>query len=207
MKYPLFVIALSFSFSAFAGSDYILNLDGKPFEMSLDTATNIVLKDGQKISATLTKKEIVTFETSMFSFEHPGTVSPQRIPVEDHIFQTSYNLQTAGVVILIQEYERLDAAAVVDTMVEALTKEEVKAGYKLSTEKATKRLADGTVLTGKKAVTTLKDQQWIRYILGTSGRNEGVLVITQIALEDMPEGGPGIESFWKSLRVKKTKAE
>jgi hypothetical protein len=202
MKQIAIFLIIGFISLARAGGDYVLELDGKKFEMSLDSKTNLVLPDGKSVSATLKEKEIVTFEGQLFSFEHKSSVTPQRVELQKDLSQTTLNISPVGGVIIVQEYTHLNPVSTVDRMIAALTKKDVAAGYELAQENAERHLADGTVLKGKKVTTTQGDKQWIRNVLATGRNGEGVLVVTIVSARHADEDGAVIEAFWKSLRLK-----
>lgn len=202
MRHFAIFLTLGLAVLARANGDYVLELDGKQFEIPLDTTTNLVLQNGQTVSATLKRKEFITFEGQLFSFEHKSNVTPQQAQIETGISQTSLMISSVGGIIIVQEYTHINPVPTIDHMIGALTKKDVAAGYEMTQEKTEKRLADGTVMKGKVVTTKLGDKQWIRNVLAAGGNGQGVLVVTQVSAKHIDEDAPIIDVFWKSLRIK-----
>ena len=106
-----------------------------------------------------------------------------------------------GTVVMVQEYTTLDPSGLVDMMLTELTKEEVQYGYKITTSQVTKTLADGTQVTGKRAVSTYKGTEYIRHVLCYRVRDAGLLLITQFEKGSPSEEKQIIDEFWRTLKV------
>jgi hypothetical protein len=184
---------------AVAGN-YILTIDGKKYEVDLDKKTTIMLFDGKKIQVSLEKKAIISFETKNFSFDHPGNITPSRKDVSDGIFQTTMT-SPLGTLVLVQEYENIDPASTVDTMLNELTKEEKQYGYKITNSPAEVKLVGGKALKGKKSIAIYKGKETTRYVLCYSIRDGGVMVIIQINKDAPSEDRAMIDLFWRTFKL------
>lgn len=202
MKHLAAFLVFGLPFLARAGGDYVLELNGKSFEMSLDTRTNLILQNGQTISATLKRKDVLTFDGQLFSFDYKNTMAPQRVELAKGIFQTTLTISPVGSIIIVQEYTQRDPLFMIDRMVSTLTRKDVAAGYQLSQENAERHLADGTLFKGKRATTILGKKQEIWYVLASSQNGQGVLIMTHVSPINTTDDAPLVEAFWKSLQIK-----
>lgn len=197
----LLACGLSFSlpFTGLAGN-YIITIDGKEVEVDEDKESTLTLENGQKVKVLLKKKDILSYATDTFSFDHSKHYNPARTDLGANVFQ-SMLVTPIGTAVMIQEYKTLNPANLIDMMVDELTKEEVNYGYKLTESPETMTLSDGTVLKGKKVVTTHDEGAYTRYILAASGKGKGNLFITQIERDNEETESEVIDLFWKSLKV------
>ncbi len=197
-----FWIAISFNVFAclaFAGN-FILIIDGKRHEIDLDVHEAVVLEGGQKIQVLLEKKDIIEFKTENFVFSHPNEVTPARSDVGDGIHQTIM-ATPLGTMVLIQEYVGMDPSGIVDFMLSELVKEEVDYGYEISKSDASKTLADGTELKGRRGLSKYQGDEYDRYVLSYGRRDSGLLIVTQVEKAAPKEDLDMIEQFWKSFSV------
>jgi hypothetical protein len=180
--------------------DYTLTVDGTGFDIDLGKPRDAKLPDGRSFRVRAAKKPIITFRADAFCFDHPSRLSPSRTGLGEGIFQTVMS-SPLGTLVMVQEYTSLDPSGIVDVMLNELLKEELHYGYKITRSEATQALADGTVLTGRKAVSTYKDTEYTRHVLAYSGKDAGILVITMIEKAAPPEDAQILEVFWKTLKV------
>lgn len=180
--------------------DYVLTIDGKPYEVDLGEKATIKLPDGRTLGVTLDKKVIVSFKSENFSFEHPSRLAPSRTDLGDGIFQTMMT-SPLGTMVMLQEYTTLNPAPLVDVMLNELTKEEADYGYKITKSPSTRKLANGAQLKGKVAVSAYKDDEYTRHVLAYEARDAGVLIITQVEKDASQEDLAMVETFWKSLAI------
>lgn len=182
-----------------AAGGYVLTLDGKSSELDLDQDTTIVI-DGKTVTARLQRKEQQVFRDGGLSFEHPAAVQPSTTDINDQVRQ--FMLVSAnGNGILVQRYEGIDPAAVVDLMVSEMTDEEVAAGYTRKIEPATRQLADGRTLSGKRVRTTSKDESWDRYVFASGNNSGGYIVVSMIEAARAARDAAMIERVWKTLKL------
>ena len=184
---------------AFAGN-YILTIDDKKYEIDLDQPVRVELSGGKNVRLSLEKKEIVSFNTANFSFDHPSEVTPSRTDLGDGLYQTMM-ATPLGTLVLVQEYTTMDPGGLVDMMINELTKEEKQYGYTITNSPSEIRLGSKKILTGKKSVATFREEKMTRHVLCYSIRDAGIMVITQV-----DEGAPKkdksmVDTFWNTLEV------
>jgi len=184
---------------ALAGN-YVLTIDGKKYEIEVGKQKTVELSDGKKIQVTLEKKAIVSFIAGNFSFDHPSDVTPSRTDLGDGIHQTIM-ATPLGTLVLVQEYANMDPAALVDMMLNELTKEEKQYGYKITNSPAKIKLTSGKTLTGKKSIAIYRGEQTTRHVLCYSIRDAGVMIVTQVDKEAPPKDKSMVDSFWKTLKI------
>ena len=186
------------------GQNYTIAIDGKETPIDLAKPTPVKLADGRTVTLVLKQKEVVRFTSDAFSFEHKSIFSPSRTKLDENAYQTMM-ASPQGTVVMIQEYGSINPAPLIDMLLKELTKEEVKYGYKYAESPARQTLSDGTVLTGKKAVTTYRDDEWTRSVLCYGGKDEGILVVTAVEKGNWKQDGDIIDRFWKTFKILKPK--
>ncbi len=184
---------------AVAGN-YLLSIDGQEFEIELGEETALSLPDGNRVQIKLNKKAIVRFQTDTFSFEHPSAFTPSRTNLGGGIHQTMMS-SPVGTLVMVQEYGDIDPSTLVDLMLNELTKEEKNYGYEIVTSPITKKLADGTTLSGKKATSTYRNEQRTLHVLYHAVKDAGILFVTGIDRDATSEDQAMMTTFWKSLTL------
>jgi hypothetical protein len=193
------VLVMLFASAALAGN-YTLKIDGKKHEIDLGAKTTVTLADGRKVEVELEKKTIADFKTNNFSFSHPSHVTPSRTDLGDGIHQTMM-ATPSGTMVMIQEYSGTNPSGLVDFMLTELLKEEAEYGYDIIKTAASKQLADGKTMTGKRAVSKHRTDEYERYVLCYGIRDAGVLILTQVEKAASRQDLTMIDLFWKSLQV------
>jgi hypothetical protein len=184
---------------ALAGN-YVLTIDGKQFELDLGEATTVTTQGGQRLEVKLEKKDIATFKTDTFSFNHPSSVTPSKTDLGDGIYQTMM-ATPAGTLVMIQEYSGMNPSGFVDLMITELTKEEAQYGYKITKEGVSKKLSDGHTVTGKRVISKYQTTEYERYVLCYGAKDAGILIVTQVDKDASPEDLRMIEQFWKTMTI------
>lgn len=200
-KILLFIIVLStLVFGTAQAGNFLLTIDGNKYEVEVGKQTTVELSNGKKVEVILDKKAIVSFTAESFTFEHPGNVTPSRADLGDGIHQTM--LATPhGSLILIQEYAGMDPSGLVDMMINELTKEEKKYGYKIINKPEKIKLSSGKTFVGKKSVAKYRNDQTNRQVLTYSIRDAGILIVTQIDKDAPSNDIAMIDEFWKTLKL------
>jgi hypothetical protein len=201
MKKAIVAILAVASLSSVAlGGNYILTVDGKRYEIDLDASVRVPLEDGRSVTVELARKKVATFKTGAFSFDHPSDFAPARTDLGDGVHQTMMTTPS-GTVVMIQEYDGMNPAGLVDFMLTELLKEEVQYGYKITKSEARKKLADGRTVSGKRAVSIYKADEWDRYVLCHGVRDAGIMIITMIEKASPREDQAMLDLFWKTMSV------
>lgn len=139
------------------------------------------------------------FRDASFHFEHPENMLPtQKKTPGGHIKMTL--LSTIGASVVIEEFSRINPQALIDPLVHELTKEEASYGYKITVSPSSTTLTDGTVLKGKKVVSSYKDREWTRFVYAYPAKDSGLLIYTQIE-KTSQDSQPLIDRFWSSLKI------
>lgn len=197
-----FALAMVLACGTALAANYTLNIDGKDYDLDLDKQAAIKMPDGRTYNVILTQKSIVTFKTDNFSFDYFSRMSSSRTDLGSGI-QQNMVMSPVGSCILVQEYSTLNPTSLIDLMIAELTKEEAAYGYQFATSPITKKLADGTVLTGKTVVSSYNEKGITRQILTYGTRDGGLLLVTQIDKLNQAEDGQMIDLFWRTLKVLK----
>lgn len=192
-------ILIATSGAAIAGN-YVLTIDGKPYEIDLGAPATVALQDGRRVQIALEKKDVAIFKTANFAFGHPSFVTPSRRDLGDGVFQTIMTTPS-GSLIMVQEYAGIDPSGIVDFVLNALLKEEVQYGYDIKRSDASRKLADGTTISGRRALSRYKNDQYERNVLCHSARDSGITVITQVEKSAPREDLAMVELFWKTLTI------
>jgi len=199
-------LALLFAAASAAAADYVLDIDGKKIELDLDHPTKADMGDGKTARLVLTQSKEQTWRDDGVSFRHPAVFAPARRNLDKNITQTIMTTPS-GSMILMQHYIGTDPNLLVDVMVSSLTDEEVKAGYERSSRSAHRRLADGTVLSGKTVHTEHPGDKWDREIVAVGDHDGGYLVISSANDSSTDVDHGMIDTFWLSLRLPSSKLE
>ncbi len=186
------------STSAIAG-DYVLSINGKDHELSLDKESTVKLADGTELKLNLKQKEYLEFQADLFTFEHKNQFRPNRTDLGEGLLQTAI-MTPMGTGILVQEYHQMDPSSLIDMMVKELTKEEVEYGYKLKEVLISKKVGD-VEFKGKKAITTYTGEEWTRSVLAYGKKDKGLLVVTFVEKDNYEKEKHLIDQLWKSLKL------
>ena len=77
----------------------------------------------------------------------------------------------------------------------------MQAGGTLTQEKASRKLADGTELTGLKATVKTRTERVDYEVFGYGKVDQSVMVITRIDADNAASDQPLIDRFWESLTM------
>lgn len=193
-------IIVGISASAALAGNYILNIDGKRYELDLGARAVVALQDGRRVQVELTKKDVAVFKTPAFSFSHPGRVTPARTDLGNGLHQTMMTTPS-GTMVMIQEYSTTNPSGLVDFMLAEVLKQEVQYGYEITTTPATKELADGRTAIGKRAISKYRSEEYERYVVCFGGRDAGIMIVTQVEKASPREDLAMVELFWKTMSV------
>ena len=107
-----------------------------------------------------------------------------------------------GTIVIVQEYDALNPVSLNQLMLQEMTKVSVQAGAKLMQQPATRKLSDGTELTGLRATVKTRTDSTVYEVFSYGGDDRGVMFVTRIADENVKAEGPLIDKFWETLRLK-----
>lgn len=201
MKYPIVIlVAMLMSSHIFAAENYILEINGRTYDVGLGEEKRVELPGGETLRLNLSMKEYVSFESELYKFSHKSIYKATKTDLGEGIFQTMI-ITPLGTGVLIQEYTTMNPTMLVDMMLRELTKEEVDYGYAYKEKKITRKVGART-LKGKQATTTYQDEEWTRAVYAYGTRDAGILVITFMEKDNEKEDKHLVDDLWKTLELK-----
>lgn len=201
MKSAALVLSLLMVSQAFAADDYVLTVNGKTYDIGLDSTKEISLPSGETLKFELKMKEEIQYDRPYFSFKHSSKFKPSTNDLGDGVQQTVL-MAPEGAAIILQEYNNADPSFLIDVMLKEVTKEEITYGYTYKDSKLSKDVGQRKV-EGKRAVTTYKDDTLVREACSIKGRDCGLLILTTINTSNDAKEQYVIDKFWESLEIKK----
>ncbi|WP_444957062.1 hypothetical protein [Microbulbifer sp. ZKSA002] len=198
--YKILSLVLLISMSQISvAANYELKIGDSSYEISLNEEIEISV--GEKhIPIKLTQKEILTYTTDNFSFEHPRQYLPSKTDLGSGIFQTAM-ITPLGSAVMVQEYLNLDPTGIIDLMVNEITKEEREYGYKIESTETSVTLSDGKILNGQAVTSKYKGSDIKRFIYTYSTKDSGLLILTQVDYESEPNADIFITNIIDSLKI------
>lgn len=200
LKTASLVLSLLVASHVLAAEDYVLTVNGKTYDVGLDSTKELTLPNGEVLKVELKMKEELQYDRPYFSFKHSSKFRPSTSDLGDGVHQTVLTTPE-GTGIFIQEYSNVDPTFLVEAMLNELTKEEVQYGYMYKDSKVSKSVGK-LEAKGKQAITTHRDNRWVREVYVIAGRDRGLLIFTQIETVGTAKEQPVIDKFWESLAVK-----
>ncbi len=199
----ILIMLMSISPAALAQqkSQFSIVIDGVESDITAGEEVTIKLKSGD-VKVLLKPKDIVTFNSKGFSFDHPGNMRVAETKIDEGIFQ--HLLTTAsGTAIITQTYNNdFDKAVIVDLMFGELTSDERERGVVVKREPIERKLASGQVLQGTRASYKDKDDDVaIDILIHPVGSDQGYLFITLFDRESAPDDRPLVDRFWSTLTL------
>ncbi|PQO38973.1 hypothetical protein C5Y96_03620 [Blastopirellula marina] len=201
IKSAALVLSLLIASHALAADDYVLTVNGKPYDIGLDSTKEVTLPGGEVLKVELKMKDELQYDRPYFTFKHSSKFRPSTSDLGGGVHQTVL-ATPEGTGVFIQEYDNTDPTFLVGAMLNELTKEEVQYGYAYKDSTVSKNVGK-LEAKGKQAVTTYKDDNWVREVYSIPGRDCGLLIFTQIETNGTAKEQEVIDKFWKSLEVRK----
>jgi hypothetical protein len=180
-------------------NNYTITINDTKYDFALGEQKQLRVGN-QDLSVKLEQKETVEFKQQSYSFKHSSKYTPSTTTLEEGIIQTAM-MTPLGTVVIVQEYQTLNPSALVNLMVNEVTKEERQYGYKIEASPTSITLSDGTVLKGKVVTSKYSGTDIKRYILTHGARDSGLLVMTQIDYTVAGDEEQVIKTFFDSLVI------
>jgi len=200
MKIKKMILVIFFSVMNLAvAQNYVLTIDGKPYDISLDKPMDIKVGGGQ-VSVKLAQKDVFKYTKKNFSFDHPKQYMPSKTDLGEGLFQTAM-ITPLGSVVMIQEYTTMAPSGLMDLMINELTKEERNYGYEIDSKPLSKTLSDGMVLGGFVVTSKYNATEINRIFLAVDVKDSGLFIMTQIDNDIGANDHGFIEQFYSSLKV------
>lgn len=180
-------------------SNYEITINGEIYDISLGRDYHIKSDSGEQLHFRVDKKAVMTYQNGYISFQHKSDLAISSTDLGNGIRQVMTNT-AVGTLVLIQEYSTMNPAAMINLMLQELTKEQRNYGYKMQKEDYSKSLKDGKELKGLKA--TLKYNQEEEYwtISAYGKKDRGFLIITKIDKEYLSTEKNIIDLMWETLQ-------
>lgn len=182
--------------------NYVLNVEGKDYEIGLDGSVVAKTKEGTDITIGLKRKEFSTFTKDVVSFEHRSDLSVATTDIERDIHQY-LTASALGTLIIIQQYDTLNPASLTELMLKQLSADDLATGYTMDKSDFSRTLADGTVMKGLRANLKHKNDDVDLQVLATDSGDGGIIAMTRINHDMGAAEEPIIERFWSTLKLKK----
>lgn len=182
--------------------NYVLNVEGKDYEIGLDGSVVAKTKEGTDITIGLKRKEFSTFTKDVVSFEHRSDLSVATTDIERDIHQY-LTASALGTIIIIQQYDTLNPASLTELMLKQLSADDLATGYTMDKSDFSRTLADGTVMKGLRANLKHKNDDVDLQVLATDSGDGGIIAMTRINHDMGAAEEPIIERFWSTLKLKK----
>ena len=182
--------------------NYVLNVEGKDYEIGLDGSVVAKTKEGKDITIGLKRKEFSTFTKDVVSFEHRSDLSVATTDIERDIHQY-LTASALGTLIIIQQYDTLNPASLTELMLKQLSADDLATGYTMNKSDFSRTLADGTVMKGLRANLKHKNDDVDLQVLATDSGDGGIIAMTRINHDMGAAEEPIIERFWSTLKLKK----
>ena len=180
--------------------NYEITINGETYDISLGRDYKIKSDSGGKLQFRVDKKAVMTYRDEYISFQHKSDLAISSTDLGNGIRQVMTNT-AVGTLVLIQEYSTMNPTAMINLMLQELTKEQRNYGYKMQKENYSKALKDGKSLSGLKA--TLKYNQEEEYwtVSAYGKKDRGFLIITKIDKEYLSTEKNIIDLMWETLQI------
>ena len=184
--------------AASAASEYALIIDGVTNTVELGKNQTLQLPGGEA-RVRLERQAATHFVRPMFGFHLAVPLGVNSTAIGEGVHQ-SLITTPRGALILIQEYETTDPRAMVEMMLEEITKNEQAADYEVSKEQVTQTVGD-LEIRGERARSTTGHEEWVREVYSASAGESGVLSITAIEVKNNAREQELIDEFWEHLSL------
>ncbi|MFP4845334.1 hypothetical protein [Winogradskyella sp. PE311] len=202
MKFKLFLIITLISFvTANAQKDYIITIDGKSYEIEMDSEIEIKIK-GKKLDLGLRKKDTLLLDEDYFQLKYTKKHKVSKVTVEEGIDQLMI-MTAGGSGVIVQKYSSFNPTMLQEMMLNEVTKESVSYGYSLVRKDYDKKLLSGETIKVLKAVLDYKGETETYEIAAHGKKDEGILVMTMDMGLGLGDGGPEmVQLMWDTLKIK-----
>ncbi len=180
--------------------NYEISINGETYDISLGRDYQIKSNSGEKLHFRVNKKALMTYKNGYISFQHKSDLAISSTDLGNGIRQIMTNT-AVGTLVLIQEYSTMNPTAMVNLMLQELTKEQINYGYKMQKETHSKALKNGTKLRGLKATLKYNEEEEYWTVTAYGKKDKGLLVITKIDKEYLSTEKNIIDLMWETLQI------
>ena len=200
MKYLLATLAIILSLQAKCQEDYILNINGASYNVSLDKEYNIQI-GGKNINFIFKQKDTLFYSDELYSFQYPKGVKVSKTKIDEGIEQIAI-MTAEGSGLIIQSYTSINPTLLNEIMLNELTKESISYGYESKRINYKRNLKSGKEIDVNKAELTYKDDINIYEVASIGKKDSGIIIVTMRMDKDLDnEGQKIIDLMWKSLKL------
>lgn len=184
----------------FAQEDFLLHIDGNTLSIEPDKEYKTTI-NGKEVAFTLVEKDTLLYRDDLFSFNYLKKYRVSKTAIDENVDQIAI-LTAEGSGIMIQSYNTVDPSFLNEMMLNEVTKESISYGYEMKREDYIRTLKSGEELIVTKAVLTYMDDVSTYEVSSVGGRDNGILIVTVISVEDFKETGESlINLMWDSLEI------
>lgn len=180
--------------------NYEISINGETYDISLGRDYQIKSNSGEKLHFRVNKKAVMTYKNGYISFQHKSDLAISSTDLGNGIRQIMTNT-AVGTLVLIQEYSTMNPSAMVNLMLQELTKEQINYGYKMQKETHSKALKDGIKLRGLRATLKYNEEEEYWTVSAYGKKDRGLLVITKIDKEYLSTEKSIIDLMWETLQI------
>ena len=180
--------------------NYEISINGETYDISLGRDYQIKSNSGEKLHFRVNKKALMTYKNGYISFQHKSDLAISSTDLGNGIRQIMTNT-AVGTLVLIQEYSTMNPTAMVNLMLQELTKEQINYGYKMQKETHSKALKNGTKLRGLKATLKYNEEEEYWTVTAYGKKDKGLLVITKIDKGYLSTEKNIIDLMWETLQI------
>lgn len=180
--------------------NYEISINGQTYDISLGRDYQIKSDSGEKLQFKVNKKAVMIYKNGYISFQHKNDLAISSTDLGNGIRQIMTNT-AVGTLVLIQEYSTMNPTAMVNLMLQELTKEQINYGYKMQKETHYKALKDGTKLRGLRATLKYNEEEEYWTVSAYGKKDRGLLVITKIDKEYLSTEKNIIDLMWETLQI------
>lgn len=180
--------------------NYEISINGQTYDICLGRDYQIKSDSGEKLHFKVNKKALMTYKNGYISFQHKSDLAISSTDLGNGIRQIMTNT-AVGTLVLIQEYSSMNPTAMVNLMLQELTKEQINYGYKMQKETHSKALMDGTKLRGLRATLKYNEEEEYWTVSAYGKKDRGLLVITKIDKEYLSTEKNIIDLMWETLQI------
>ncbi len=201
MKTIAILLMTMLSLNLFAQNDYVLELDGNTYEISLDNAYSLTI-DGKTVNFKVIPKDTLIYKDEFFSFKYPKDYKITKMEIDEGINQVMV-MTPEGSGFLIQKYSTMNPTILNNMMMREVTKESVEDGYSVTRKDYARTIKSGQVLEIDKSILSNRSESNIYEVATIGDNDEGILILTIVSVENMSKSGKSlIDMMWSTLAYK-----
>lgn len=197
----IFIFSFIFYHSIiFSQENYQIEIQGKVMDVALDQEYQIDI-EGKRVPFQLIEKDTLTYIDTYFTFQYPKGFRISKTIIAEGVEQIAL-ITAEGSGYMIQSYTQVDPSFFNEMMLNEVTKESISYGYTLDRKDYMRTLFSGQEVIITKAVLTYKDDFSYYEVASIGGKDNGIIIVSMISVEDFKERGEQIiDLMWNTLIV------